>query len=164
MPQWLVSHCVLTDHEVTRVVRAVDLLFKLTGETRTPRVTVVDLGRTAEGEPLVGQCSIGWLDIELSPRLFSPHRMDPREFMPVMRRHDVSALLYVVAHELAHARDFRSKSMASWEFGRSPGPRLSEDGREEWAESFTEWYLSRGRTSDETSRWYAARADWRKEF
>lgn len=149
-----------------RLAKAVELVVSLTQETRYVRVEICDLGRTHVGMQILGQCSIGYLDIELSPTLFRRQQVDYKEFMPVLRRHNISLLTYTLMHEFGHARDFRRASMARWEQGRCPSRigYFSIDGREQYAETFTEWHLSKGRTADPATVWYAQRSGWRTQW
>ncbi len=128
------------------------------------RIDVIDLGRDDDGCIILGDCAIGSLRINLSPRLLSTYGTAGDEFMPVIDRPDVSMLLYVLCHEWGHGRDTRKLSMARWERGRCRHPIIGADGRETYAEAFTEWHLSRGKTADAATRWYAARNQWRIQW
>jgi hypothetical protein len=156
----------LSIYDLVRLVKAVDLVTALAQETHPVKVRVLELGYIEGDTPLLvlGECSIGLLDIYLSPRLFSTYRMGTDQFMPVIKRRDVSALLYVLAHEFGHGRDTRPPGMSSWERGRCHFPIIGSNGRETYAEAWTEWYLSRGQTTNDATRWYAERNSWRKVF
>ncbi len=149
----------LTDRELTRLTKAIDFVTQLINEQRKVTVTITDLGRLETGQPILGTCTIGYANIELSPRLFVSYPIDYKEFMPVLHRPEVSVLIYVITHEFGHARDYRRSGMVSWELGRTP--KISGDGREDYAEAFTEYFLSRGMTTDAATLWYADRY-WRK--
>lgn len=154
----------LSTYDVLRLVKAVDLVTSLTRETRPVRVRVLELGFIDGDVPLLGECTIGVLDVDLSPRLFTTYPMGSDQFMPVMRRRGVSALLYVFAHEFGHGSDTRARSMSSWEQGRCVFPIIGSNGRETYAEAFSEWFLSKGQTADEATRWYANRNGWRTQW
>jgi len=146
----------------TRLLRALEYVAGLTRETRFVNVAVQTLGYLSS-RLVLGQCSIGVLDMGLSKRLFSNEKYPTTEFMPIMVT--TTNLLYVVAHEWGHGSDFRGSLRAATQHGQCPCrlalPVDCTDYRESYAEAFAEWYLSKGRTTNIAARWYAVRNQWR---
>lgn len=92
---------------------------------------------------------------------------DPGYFMPQAVEHD--SLEYYLAHEWGHVVDYSDvpggDAKTQEDLKRRVNPHLSEYGwnstAEAFAESFAEWYLSRGQTENDAAIAYADMYQWR---
>lgn len=162
----LVDHTGRTDLQLVRLMKGINHLYDLT-DCRVPvMVTVAELGTMDEFIRL-GQMTLGELGsapITISPRVFRLKYDHPLYVTDVLR---VSTALFVLAHEWGHGSDDRREKNITTQYAAAPkrgGKFLSRIELEDYADSFADWYLSRGRTPSYMAQYYARLNNWRKEW